>query len=93
MSPRCSDSRGTAKPPGGDYKVGYGRPPVATRFLTGGVGNPKGRPKKIKTVGQNIQEAMMTPVTIEENGRFLRVLPTCLESFGEEFPSIALSDS
>jgi hypothetical protein len=34
---------------GRDYEVGYGRPPVATRFRPGGVGNPKGRPKKKKT--------------------------------------------
>jgi hypothetical protein len=31
---------------GRDYEAGYGRPPVATRFRPGGVGNPKGRPKK-----------------------------------------------
>jgi Family of unknown function (DUF5681) len=35
-----------------DYEVGYARPPVATRFQAGGVGNPKGRPKKTKTVAQ-----------------------------------------
>ena len=28
-----------------DYDVGYGRPPVATRFQKGGSGNPGGRPK------------------------------------------------
>jgi Family of unknown function (DUF5681) len=52
-----------------DYEVGYGRPPVATRFQAGGVGNPKGRPKKTKTVGQVIQAALMTRVQIEGNGR------------------------
>jgi Family of unknown function (DUF5681) len=50
-------------------KVGYGRPPIATRFKAGGVGNPKGRPKKTKTVGQIIHAAMMTRVAVEENGR------------------------
>jgi hypothetical protein len=53
----------------GDYEVGYRCPPVATRFKLGGVGNPKGRPKMTKTVGQTIQEALMTRITIEENGR------------------------
>jgi Family of unknown function (DUF5681) len=52
-----------------DYEVGYGRPPVVTRFRAGGVGNPKGRPKKTKTVGQIIQAGLMTRVKIEENGR------------------------
>ena len=28
----------------GEYEVGYGRPPVATRFAPGQSGNPKGRP-------------------------------------------------
>ena len=52
-----------------DYEVGYGRPPVETRFQAGGVGNPKGRPKKTKTVGQIIEAALTTRVTIEVNGR------------------------
>ena len=30
---------------GGDYEVGYGRPPKATRFRKGRSGNPRGRPK------------------------------------------------
>jgi hypothetical protein len=29
------------------YKVGYGRPPKASRFSKGQSGNPKGRPKKV----------------------------------------------
>jgi hypothetical protein len=53
----------------GDYEIGYGRPPVATRFRPGGVGNPKGRPKRAKPVGQIIHDAMMTPVRIEVNGK------------------------
>jgi hypothetical protein len=53
----------------GKYEVGYKRPPVATRFRSGGVGNPKGRPKKQKTVGQMLDDALMTRVKLEENGR------------------------
>jgi hypothetical protein len=52
-----------------NYEVGYGRPPVATRFQPGGVGNPKGRSKNKKTVGRMIQDALMTRITIEDNGR------------------------
>jgi Family of unknown function (DUF5681) len=52
-----------------DYEVGYGRPPVAHQFRRGQVANPMGRRKKPKPVGQIIQEALMTRITIEENGR------------------------
>lgn len=31
---------------GGDYRVGYGRPPQHTRWKKGQSGNPKGRPKR-----------------------------------------------
>jgi hypothetical protein len=51
------------------YAVGYGRPPVATRFRPGGIGNPKGRPKKKRTVGQDLEEAGMTRVRTEVKGR------------------------
>ncbi len=63
-------SRSPKRPRAGkDYEVGYGRPPTATRFRAGGIGNPKGRPKKKKTVGQVIEEALMTRVRVEENGQ------------------------
>jgi hypothetical protein len=60
---------GAGDAPSRDYEVGYGRPPMATRFRPGGIGNPKGRPKKQKPVGQSIEAALMTRVTIEVNGR------------------------
>ena len=34
---------------GGDYAVGYGRPPKATQFKPGRSGNPRGRPKGAKS--------------------------------------------
>jgi hypothetical protein len=57
-------------PTGEDYEVGYGRPPVGTRFKLGDIGNPKGRPRKKKTVGQTLQEALMMRIRLEVNGRW-----------------------
>jgi len=38
-----------------DDRVGYGRPPRATRFVPGKSGNPKGRPKGARSVGAILQ--------------------------------------
>jgi hypothetical protein len=62
-------SKRSGKQPGSDYAVGYKRPPIATRFRAGGVGNPRGRPKKQKTVNQIIEEGLTTRMRIEKNGR------------------------
>ena len=66
---RRKGAGGAGKAAGKDYEVGYGRPPIATRFQPGGVGNPKGRPKREKAIGQIIAETLKTRVVIEENGR------------------------
>jgi hypothetical protein len=59
--------RGSSQSPG--YKVGYGRPPESTRFQPGRSGNPKGRPRKQKTTGTLLQQALSRRVKIRENGR------------------------
>lgn len=38
--------------PGADYTVGYGRPPVNTRFRPGQSGNPRGRPRRAAPAGE-----------------------------------------
>jgi len=53
----------------GGYEIGYGRPPMATRFKTGNICNPRGRPKKTKTVGQLIDEALSAKVRITVDGK------------------------
>jgi hypothetical protein len=52
-----------------DFEVGYGRPPVATRFQRGNCCNPRGRPKPPKTAGQLIDEAMNSKVRIVVEGK------------------------
>jgi hypothetical protein len=57
------------KPARSDYSVGYRNPPVHTRYKKGHPGNPTGRRRRRKTVGQTIHEAMMAPVRIKVNGK------------------------
>lgn len=60
-----------AKKPGlsGDnYAVGYGKPPVTTRFQKGSSGNPRGRPKGKKSTRALLEMALSAPVTIIEGG-------------------------
>jgi hypothetical protein len=46
--------------------VGYGQPPVASRFKPGTSGNPKGRPKGAKNPKTLIKEAMIASIPIQE---------------------------
>jgi Family of unknown function (DUF5681) len=52
------------------YKVGYGKPPAASRFRPGVSGNSKGRPKgKSSSVAERIQSLLDTPIEYRESGR------------------------
>jgi len=53
--------------------VGYGRPPVASRFKSGKSGNPKGRPKGAKNLKTLIREAMTASIPIQEGEKTRRV--------------------
>jgi len=53
----------------GDYAVGYGRPPKATQFVPGTSGNPRGRPKGSKGVGEIFRDLFRQKISVTENGQ------------------------
>lgn len=57
----------------GDYEVGYGKPPVSTRFQPGESGNPKGRKKGSRNLKTDLMEELAERVTLKEGGRTVRL--------------------
>ncbi len=55
--------------PADEEKVGYCRPPRATRFRPGQSGNPRGRPRKPKPVQELLAMELRRRVAIREDGR------------------------
>ena len=62
----CKAMTKTSNP---SYEVGYGKPPLHSRFQKGQSGNPKGRAKGTRNFATLFSEAMMKPVVITENGQ------------------------
>jgi hypothetical protein len=54
-------------------EVGYGRPPVGTRFKPGQSGNPKGRKKERKTLPTMFNKILNEQVSLRENSRTRKV--------------------
>jgi Family of unknown function (DUF5681) len=52
-----------------DYEVGYGKPPLHTRFEKGRSGNPKGRPRGKKNMSTLLSAALDASIIVVENGR------------------------
>jgi hypothetical protein len=50
-------------------KVGYRKPPEASRFKKGQSGNPKGRPKKSQNLRTIIQDVLLTNITVREGDK------------------------
>ncbi len=65
--------RSNGDPEADDEKVGYGRPPRATRFRPGQSGNPRGRPKGTRNLATVIAATLSEKVAINENGKRKRI--------------------
>jgi hypothetical protein len=57
----------------GDYEVGYGRPPIPTRFKKGQSGNRRGRPKGSKNIATYLDEILQERVSVREGGKIKRM--------------------
>jgi hypothetical protein len=57
----------------GGYEVGYGKPPLHTRFKRGRSGNPRGRPRGEKNLSTLLNEALNEPVVVTENSGLKRI--------------------
>ena len=53
--------------------VGYKRPPTATRFKPGESGNPSGRPKKRKTLRDELIEELSSTIKVSEGARQIEI--------------------
>ena len=55
------------------YRVGYGQPPVETRFKPGASGNPKGRRKRTPTFSEVTEQVLNENVEMRVGDRVLRM--------------------
>ncbi|AXI41777.1 DUF5681 domain-containing protein [Sulfitobacter sp. SK011] len=59
--------------PANDKTVGYGKPPVATRFKPGQSGNPRGRPRGAKNKRPKLSEERLKGIILDEAYRDITV--------------------
>ena len=51
------------------YAIGYGKPPVHSRFKRGQSGNPRGRPKAAHSLRTFVSDILLEKVPIRANGQ------------------------
>ena len=72
-----------------DYEVGYGKPPISSRFKKGECGNRKGRPKGVKNAATILEERLNRMIEIRENGKSRKI--TALEGILAKTINVALT--
>lgn len=60
-------------PSSSDHEIGYGKPPLQTRFKPGQSGNPRGRPKGAKNKLPALNEERLKGIILEEAYRTIKV--------------------
>ena len=55
------------------YEVGYGKPPIHSRFSKGQSGNRRGRPKGAKNLKTELAEELNQKVLVHEGGRSIKI--------------------
>ena len=73
MAKKPSGGSGDSKDPTFAYEVGYGRPPIASRFQPGQSGNPKGRQKWKRNLRTEVREALDKLIALREGDRTRKV--------------------
>jgi hypothetical protein len=58
---------------GNDGEVGFGKPPMHSRFRKGCSGNAKGRPKGTKNLRTDLTEVLQERITVTEGDRKVRM--------------------
>jgi hypothetical protein len=56
-----------------NHSVGYGKPPVHTRYMKGRSGNPKGRPPGSNNLSTILDAALNERVVVKENGKTRKI--------------------
>jgi Family of unknown function (DUF5681) len=51
------------------YRVGYGKPPLHSRFRAGQSGNPVGRRKGLRNLATDVVRTLSAPINVTEGGR------------------------
>jgi hypothetical protein len=56
-----------------DYDVGYGKPPVHSRWKPGVSGNPSGDKRGLRSLRSDLEDELLETISLAENGKSLEL--------------------